>query len=36
MNDYDEIIAMLQKIRNNSKALSYIKQFLSDFIKFFY
>jgi len=32
MHDYDEIIAMLQTIKENSKALHYIKSFLKTFI----
>lgn len=33
MDDYEEIVAMLQKIKANSKALSYIKGFLKLFIE---
>lgn len=32
MDDYEEIIAMLQKIKGNSKALAYIKGVLKMFI----
>lgn len=32
MDDYDEIVAMLHKIKDNSKALAYIKDFLKSFI----
>lgn len=32
MDDYEEVVAMLQIIKNNSKALSYIKDFLKMFI----
>lgn len=33
MNDYDEIIAMLQTIKGNQKALAYVKGFLKLAIK---
>lgn len=33
MDDYKQIIAMLEKIKDNPKALSYIKGFLSMFIE---
>ena len=33
MNDYEEIVKMLQLIKGNSKALSYIKDFLKSFIE---
>lgn len=33
MDDYEEVVAMLQKIRSNSKAMSYIKSFLKMFIE---
>lgn len=33
MDDYDEIIKMLQTIKENQKALQYIKNFLKGFIK---
>lgn len=33
MDDYEEIVAMLQKIRANSKALAYIKGVLKMFIE---
>lgn len=33
MDDYDEVVAMLQKIRSNDKAMSYIKGFLKMFIE---
>lgn len=33
MDDYEEIVAMLQKIKGNSKALAYIKGFLKMFIE---
>lgn len=32
MDDYDEIVAMLQKIKGNSKALAYIKHFIKDIL----
>lgn len=35
MDDYEEIIAMLQSIKSNSKALEYLKNFIYDFIKTF-
>ncbi len=33
MDDYEEIVAMLQKIKANKKALAYIKGFLQMFIQ---
>ena len=33
MDDYNDIIKMLEKIKNNSKAISYIKCFLKTFIE---
>lgn len=33
MDDYEEIVAMLQKIKSNNKALEYIKCFLKAFIE---
>ena len=33
MDDYEEIVAMLQKIKDNQKALCYIKDFLKAFIE---
>ncbi len=35
MDDYEEIVKMLQTIKGNTKALSYIRNFISDFIKMF-
>lgn len=32
MDDYEEIVTMLQKIKSNNKALQYIKDFLKSFI----
>lgn len=32
MDDYEEIVKMLQSIKGNSKALAYIKDFLKAFI----
>lgn len=33
MDDYEEIVAMLQTIKGNSKAMQYIKGFLKMFIE---
>ena len=33
MDDYDEIIAMLQELRLNKKALSFIKSFIKTAMK---
>lgn len=33
MDDYEEIVSILQKIKENSKALAYIKGFLKMFIE---
>lgn len=33
MDDYEEIVAMLQGIKGNAKALAYIKGFLKMFIE---
>ena len=35
MDDYSDIIRMLEKIKGNAKALAYIKLFLKDFINTF-
>lgn len=35
MDDYEEVVAMLQSIKGNSKALEYLKNFIRDFIKMF-
>ena len=35
MDDYDEVVAMLQSIKGNKKALEYLKNFICDFIKMF-
>ena len=32
MDDYEEVVAMLQSIKSNSKAMQYIKDFLKCFI----
>lgn len=32
MDDYHEVVLMLQKIKDNQKAMSYIKGFLKMFI----
>lgn len=32
MDDYEEIVALLQRIKGNKKALAYIKGFLQMFI----
>lgn len=33
MDEYEEVVTMLQKIRSNAKAMSYIKGFLKMFIE---
>lgn len=32
VDEYDEILSMLEMIKNNSKAISYIRSFLQAFI----
>lgn len=36
MEDYDEIVKILESIKENSQLLSFIKSFLIDLIKNFY
>lgn len=35
MDDYEEIMSMLQEIKGNSKALAYIKGFLKIFFELY-
>lgn len=35
MDDYEEVIKMLQSIKSNSKAMAYIKDFIKSFINTF-